>query len=66
MAEWISVKERLPEGYEPFLAVSKWGNISISKRRSWGDSDWLVGGMRISKDVVAWMPLPDPPKEDVK
>ena len=64
MSEWISVKDELPESHEPFIARDKWGGISVVKQRSWGDPDWLVGGLQLSRDITHWMPLPEPPEED--
>ena len=60
---WVSIKDKLPEGKQ-FLAINKWGRQFLAQRRSWGDEDWLVGGLQISKDVLFWMPLPEKPKED--
>lgn len=56
------------QGYSPtektppdhFLAQNKWGSVRQVERRSWGDRDWLVGGLYIPKDIVWWWPLPEP------
>lgn len=63
MAEWISVKERLPSdtdtddrtGYGCVLAYGpKSGVDTVS-------IDWLL---EFENDITHWMPLPEPPKED--
>lgn len=66
MAEWISVKERLPEEKKAHylcyldddsIAVCYWSNISINGIRwEWHNPNW--------KEVTHWMPLPEPPKEE--
>ena len=61
--EWISVKDRLPEA-DSFLGVSRFNNeVQIYRKRAW-DKDWVVGGLKIDKDILWWMPLPDGPKEE--
>lgn len=63
--EWISVKDcPPPEGEKPFLVFSKWGHISIMRRRGWGDPDWLAGGYLLGRDITHWMPLPEPPEAE--
>ena len=60
-AEWISVEERLPEQYGPFLIADDKGNMEVA---TWTKQfGWFSGGNRV-KRVTHWMPLPEPPKED--
>lgn len=60
-AEWISVRERLPEQYGLFLIADDKGNMEVA---SWTKQfGWFSGGNRV-KRVTHWMPLPDPPKGD--
>lgn len=64
--EWISVKDRLPTESGAYLVSYKFE----SEHRYFGVHDYYVGerfqheGFRGLK-VTHWMPLPEPPKEDV-
>ena len=59
---WISVKERLP-GVDDFIGVSRFNSaVRVYHKRSW-NKEFTVGGLDIKKDIVWWMPLPEPPKE---
>ena len=61
MAEWISVKDRLPERnqrvfvYRPEMDGADTGPMSVQ----WG---WSCACKRT--DITHWMPLPEPPEED--
>lgn len=70
MSEWISVKDRLPErGVFVLLSYAKKcrnptqfaKNTMAVGRYDYGM--FLVEGCEVS--VTHWMPLPEPPKEDV-
>jgi hypothetical protein len=77
MSEWISVKDRIPEDDRQVLAVKqlKSGLREVCLARcipEWEYTDpvtktktcapyWVTGG---NNNIVAWMPLPDLPKED--
>ena len=60
MAEWISVKDRLPEDEKSVLVITKNGKPWVAhydlKWRGWRTSG--------STTITHWMPLPEPPKED--
>lgn len=59
-AEWISVKERLPDLYGTYLVYTYDNHIKL------GYFCELVIGLPPSFDdfdVTHWMPLPEPPKE---
>ena len=63
---WIPVTERLPECGKPVLATDGGfvGEFYINKRGQWqrynvNDYSWLM-----ALDILSWMPLPQPPKED--
>lgn len=68
MAEWISVKERLPEQNQRVLVCGVRGGVQIC--RYWENRDY-GGGLQYmfftNKQrpitVTHWMPLPEPPKE---
>lgn len=59
MREWISVKDRLPEDLKSVLVWRKNIGYDISWRRngSWAFDNFLQG-----REVIAWMPLPEPPR----
>jgi hypothetical protein len=63
---WISVKERLPEAGERVLATDGYfvGEFFLNRRGQWlryNISDCLLVA---SLDILHWMPLPEPPKEE--
>lgn len=72
MSEWISVKERLPEKYVPFLAVFSNEDISenvyILQRTNCGYWAYQNGYVNFllwkNVELKYWMPLPEPPKEE--
>lgn len=53
-ADWISVKDRLPEDGERVL-VTECGRVFVER------FDRLLG---FDTPTTHWMPLPDPPKEE--
>lgn len=71
---WISVKDRMPDKYEPFYAACKsleddrenWTIEGIYKGTIYG-GPWGVPMVEMGKaEVYAWMPkeMPEPPKEE--
>lgn len=73
---WISVKDRLPENKKSVLVClydgrrKKVSNYPDGKRitiridrivSDYGEPFWAKGN---TPNVIAWMPLPEPPKED--
>lgn len=64
MAEWISVKDRLPENDERVLVCLN--NVASAMCNGKIDTDRFLknGWVRWNKYVTHWMPLPEPPKED--
>lgn len=72
MAEWISVKERLPYNKAPFCeTVLVYTILGTVMPGFCNNGDWYV--MRPENDycdaidgdiVTHWMPMPKPPKED--
>lgn len=59
---WISVKDRLPEHFEPVL-ICREKNGSPYVEQGYKDVGewWKVYGTR-TKQVTHWMPLPEPPE----
>ena len=64
MSGWISVKERLPEdGTWNIWTDGK--NMSIERYKADAeDHFWPPARIFELEEVVAWMPLPEPYKED--
>lgn len=66
MSEWISVKDRLPEPAQWFVAAE---TIRV---REFESGDIITAtiltrgypGAVVHKDAQWWFPLPDPPKDD--
>lgn len=60
---WISVKERLPERFEPVLVCrEKNGSPYVEQGHKDVGEWWKVYGTR-TKHITHWMPLPEPPEE---
>ena len=65
--QWISVTERLPEKQERVLTVDKYGSICVSEWLPYVDDDlygWMSDIHELENDIIAWMPLPEPFRED--
>ena len=60
VSKWISIKDRLPEIYQPILTYDRKGDIISSER-----TEDYKGTPQFDNDdeVTHWMPLPDPPIE---
>lgn len=67
MAEWIDVKDRLPEEGERVLTLSNFGHVHdrTLKRYFNGEYYFTPDGMKPGKDILYWMPFPEPPKKEV-
>ena len=66
-AKWISVKEKLPEYGERVLFLTKERRlICVGPYRGEGGrgAQYFFNGNRI-ETAMWWMPLPEPPKEEV-
>lgn len=61
MAEWISVKDRLPEEDTDVLALLPFGDCVVVERcgKTW-KARW--DGTNLDYAPPYWMPLPEPPK----
>ena len=61
--EWIPCSEKLPEPYEDVLISTSQNRIQLG----WIDEDdeWIITSLHIDNDeVLAWMPIPEPYKEE--
>lgn len=67
MAEWISVKDRLPENIRSVLVIAK--ELKMPTIAWYGNvkNIWHLTERDFCKNtnfvVTHWMPLPEPPKE---
>ena len=61
-AEWIPCSEKLPEK-EELVLVTVWNDVVIAWRNRYGGWE-SVEDMYEKGDVIAWMPLPEPYRED--
>jgi hypothetical protein len=72
MSEWISIKERLPDKCEPFLAFTT-GRVEMMQWKQWIEKGVDIGWWAFytpcsccsghcSDYFTHWMPLPKPPK----
>ena len=60
MADWISVKDRLPDTYKAVITYDKYSGVK---------ENWLLKSKPCVSwsqgfHVTHWMPLPEAPKED--
>ena len=63
--EWIPVSERLPEEKVEILVTTRWGSITIGERYSANDYFINDGASNADEnEIIAWMPLPEPYKEE--
>jgi len=72
-AGWISVEDRLPDPEAYYLAYGQTRSIFNTLRPSgpemcYFDEDgyWLVGNNYYLENVTHWMPLPNPPSENME
>ena len=62
--QWISVKEKLPET-DNYCIVFEPG-YGCEACMYYGDGEWLTPDLsNVTRFVSHWMPLPEPPKEEV-
>jgi hypothetical protein len=58
---WISVEDRLPDRFQKVLVWRE----AIGYDIAWiGYGNWIYDNLIEGIEVVAWMPLPEPPRMD--
>ncbi len=64
---WILCGERLPEKYGEYLCCDKYGEFIIGypTERVSEESFYVETEHEIMNDCIAWMPLPQPYKEQI-
>lgn len=64
---WIPVTERMPECGKRVLATDGGfvGEFYINKRGQWQRYNVNDYSLLMALDILFWMPMPEPPKEDV-
>lgn len=70
--KWIPVTERLPDESEPVLAFIRWSDYEDNeicygqyiKNGRFRLMHYVEGELIKGYEVEAWMPLPEPPKEE--
>lgn len=66
VAEWVSVKDRLPKDGQDVLAYLNDGEETRIAPCNYSNGVWFDSVMNcavVLQDVTHWMPLPPPPKE---
>lgn len=62
-AEWIPVSERLPDVDVEVLTTTDWPDVLIAWLNK--DGAWETEELILANDeILAWMPLPEPYRED--
>lgn len=72
--EWIPCSERLPEENGQYLITVKYEHVDdyediYSEHGEWGDGKWDMfsfGHCGKVENIIAWMPLPEPYKGEIK
>ena len=65
---WIPVAERLPEPGERVLATDGGfvGELYVNSLGQWQRYNVNDHSLLMALDILWWMPLPEPPKEEAK
>lgn len=62
--EWIPCSERLPEIRVDVLVTSCTGHVFVAERTNMDWNDWAGEWTFEMDDIIAWLPLPEPYKEN--
>ena len=63
--QWISVKDRLPEdGVDVIVCTNRNGRTVEFAYYRYQRKAWFRSCILLIPDVLYWMPLPEPPKEE--
>lgn len=68
LPKWISVKERLPIDHlkKYLVAFRDAGGAIVDMARYFPSDGWTCDNWDVPQNLIThWMPLPEPPKEDV-
>lgn len=68
LPKWISVKERLPIDHlkKYLVAFRDAGGSIVDMARYFPSDGWTCDNWDVPQNLIThWMPLPEPPKEDV-
>lgn len=60
MAEWISVKDRLPDADGSYLVATRNRGVMITH---YYHNSRRFSSTRLNAHITHWMPRPEPPKE---
>ena len=65
---WISVKDRLPDAQKDYLVFRRLPTRAVTIAWYAGENGWLAldGGFYTDGVVTHFMPLPEPPEEDIE
>lgn len=61
-SQWHSVEDELPPQNKTVLVCKIWGDVNGEPHKVITMDSFTISP---SDSVIAWMPLPEPPKEDV-
>ena len=67
MSEWIPCSERMPEDAGTYIITDYYGNVMsrhFCKKVGQFAGYWHANGSKYYGNPVAWMPLPEPYKEE--
>ena len=62
---WFPCSERLPKEDQEVLATTNWGDVTYAWR--YDNNKWFIhegSTNATTDDILAWMPLPDPYREE--
>lgn len=64
---WISVNDKMPDGYLPVISINSKGMIRIAEYAFYEKEWWKVPSLKAAKNTIThWMPLPKPPVREAE